>query len=77
MTETLLATISSTIWGALNDRQKLVLTFDACGVAIDRSTRGSIYAAGRRFLFDNDNHVCRVLNYTTDGRLVRGSAVTE
>ena len=63
----LLATVNAA-WSTMNDRQKLMITFVSTGVPIDRVGRTSFWAAGRRFIFDGDGELTKVLDYVTDGR---------
>jgi hypothetical protein len=66
----LLATITSG-WKNLTDKQKMIVAITELGCPIDRVGRTSFWAAGRRYIFDdNGNGSCiKVLNYTTDGRI--------
>lgn len=70
MSLALLATITSD-WQLLTDKQKLIIAITEMGCPIDRVGRTSFWAAGRRFIFEDNGQgaLCRVLNYTTDGRM--------
>jgi hypothetical protein len=61
--------LASVSWGGLTDRAKLMVVFEETGRVIDRESRSSFWACGRRFIFDDYGDLKKVLNYTTDGRM--------
>lgn len=63
----LLATVSNG-WTTLTDKQKLIITFTTLGTPIDRMGRRSFWAAGRRYVFDDDGDCVKVLDYVSNGR---------
>lgn len=64
----LLASVSNG-WQNMTDRQKLMITFTALGTPIDRVGRTGFWSAGRRYIFDDNGDLSKVLDYCTDGRL--------
>ena len=64
----LLASLSHS-WGSLTDRQKLIVTFTTLGPGIDRMGRTGFWAGGRRYIFDENDELKDVKDYTVDGRM--------
>ena len=66
--------LATASWSMITDRQKLIIIFKQAGVAIDREGVGwggntSIWAAGRKFTFDDDGAIVKVQDYAQDGRI--------
>ena len=70
----LLATVSHG-WTTLTDKQKLIITMTTLGTPIDRVGRTGFWAGGRRFIFDQEGELVKVLDYCTDGRIANNASL--